>query len=81
MTNCGYSIAGLMILATIPLYAQGSTEKAVPVTPDNFNRAESDMYFAQTINPAGGTSKFHHYREIIPIDKQPVIRSNRDTLY
>jgi len=81
MTNYGYSIAGLMILATIPLYAQGSTEKAVPVTPDNFNRAESDMYFAQTINLAGGTGKFHHYREIIPIDKQPVIRSNRDTLY
>jgi hypothetical protein len=82
MTMRGYVMAAALVLATPALHhVQVSTEKAVLVTPDNFNRAESDMYFAETINLAGGTGKLHHYREIIPIDKQPVIRSNRDTLY
>lgn len=61
--------------------AKSDVPGGVPVTPDNFNRAESDMYFAQTFNLAGGVGKVHHYREVIPIDKQPVIRCNRDTLY
>ena len=82
MTMRGYVMAAALVLATPALHhVQVSAEKAVLVTPDNFNRAESDMYFAETINLAGGTGKLHHYREIIPIDKQPVIRSNRDTLY
>jgi hypothetical protein len=53
----------------------------VPVTPDNFNRAESDVYFAQTIKRAGGLAKFQHNRAIMTIDNQTVIRANRDTLY
>src|SRR5262245_1843128 len=54
---------------------------AMPVTADNFNRAESDMYFAQTAKAAGGIGKFLHRRELEPIDHQLVIRANRDTLY
>jgi hypothetical protein len=53
----------------------------VPVTVDNFNRAESEMYFASTIKLAGGIGKFHHNRKIMDIDSQTVIRANRDTLY
>jgi hypothetical protein len=53
----------------------------IPVTADNFNRAESDMYFAQTIKLAGGIGKLFHCPELEPIDKQLVIRANRDTLY
>ena len=53
----------------------------VPVTADSFNRAESDMYFVETSKLAGGIGKFDHRREIMPIDKQTVIRANRDTLY
>jgi hypothetical protein len=53
----------------------------VPVTADNFNRAESDMYFAQTAKAAGGIGRFLHRRELEPIDQQLVIRANRDTLY
>jgi hypothetical protein len=33
------------------------------------------------VKDAGGTGKFGHRREPVPIDKQSVIRSNRDTLY
>ena len=52
----------------------------VPVTVDNFNRAESDMYFAGRVKESG-IGKLFHYREVMPIDKQAVIRVNRDTLY
>lgn len=30
---------------------------------------------------AGGPAKFHHVREPAPIEKQEVVRMNRDTLY
>src|SRR5215831_2266255 len=53
----------------------------VAVAADNFNRAESDMYFAQTAKTAGGIGNFLHRRELEPIDHQLVIRANRDTLY
>lgn len=53
----------------------------VPVTVDNFTRAESDLYMGNAVKGAGGTGKFEHHREPVPIDSQSVIRSNRDTLY
>jgi hypothetical protein len=57
--------------------AQGS----VPVTADNFARAESDLYFGNAVKDSGGVGKMHHRREPMQIDKQTVIRPNRDTLY
>jgi hypothetical protein len=54
--------------------------KPIPVTPDNFVRAESDMYFGNVVK-LGGFGKFHHIRAPAPIDDQTVIRMNRDTLY
>ena len=53
----------------------------VPVTVDNFIRAESDVYMAGLIKDSGGIGKFSHRREPADIDKQTVIRLNRDTLY
>lgn len=50
------------------------------VTVDNFRRAETDNYFARFAKE-GGFGKFSHERELAPIDKQTVIRLNRDTLY
>ncbi len=61
--------------------AQVAGNGPVPVTVDNFPRAESDMYFASAIKDAGSVGKFFHNREPTPIDKQIVIRMNRDTLY
>ena len=57
-----------------------ATTETTPVTAENFNRAESDLYFASTVKE-GGFGKFFHRREPTPIDKQTVIRMNRDTLY
>src|SRR6516165_8468999 len=53
---------------------------AVPVTVDNFVRAETDMYMGESVKE-GGFGKFIHNRTPTEIDKQPVIRMNRDTLY
>jgi hypothetical protein len=53
---------------------------SVPVTVDNFTRAESDMYFGNVIGE-GGFATFSHHRTAMPIEKQTVIRANRDTLY
>jgi hypothetical protein len=52
----------------------------IGVSPDNFIRAESDLYFGNVVND-GGFGGFHHIRELSPIDNQLVIRQNRDTLY
>ncbi len=61
--------------------ATALAQDAVPVTVDNFPRAESDLYFGNALKDAGGTGKFFHHREPMAMDKQTVIRSNRDTLY
>lgn len=54
---------------------------SIPVTADNFTRAETDMYFASVIKAAGGLARLDHHRQPMPIDNQAVIRANRDTLY
>ena len=44
-------------------------------------RAESDRMFAALSQQAGGVNRLLHHREPTPVDEQPVIRLNRDTLY
>ena len=61
--------------------AQAVSAGAIPVTIDNFVRAESDQYFAGLLKDSGGIGKFSHRREPARIDNQTVIRLNRDTLY
>jgi len=56
-------------------------QSSIPVTVDNFNRVESDLYFGNAMKDAGGVGKFGHHREPMAIDRQTVIRANRDTLY
>jgi hypothetical protein len=57
-----------------------SGDKPIPVTPDNFVRAESDLYFSGVVKD-GGFGKFMHRREPTQIAAQTIIRMNRDTLY
>jgi hypothetical protein len=51
------------------------------VTIDTYVRAESDTAIRNIYNQAGGLGKFLHLRAPTPLDNQPVIRMNRDTLY
>ena len=60
--------------------SQNGATGPIPVTPENFVRAESDLYFGGVVKN-GGFGKFDHTREPAPLDKQTVIRLNRDTLY
>src|SRR5262245_30709279 len=57
-----------------------ATKDAIPVTVDNFIRAESDFYMSGAVKD-GSFAKFHHNRTVTPIANQTVIRMNRDTLY
>ncbi|TCQ79512.1 uncharacterized protein DUF1254 [Ochrobactrum sp. BH3] len=61
-------------------YAETSDSK-IPVTVDNFVRAETDHYLAANVKDIGKLGQFKHSREPVAIDKQTVIRMNRDTLY
>jgi hypothetical protein len=51
------------------------------VNVDNFARAETHRMFADLQRDAGGVNRFSHNREPAPVDRQTVIRMNRDTLY
>ena len=51
------------------------------VNVDNFARAETDRMFAALAQQSGGVDRLHHNRVPTPLDQQPVIRMNRDTLY
>ena len=54
---------------------------AIPVTVDNFVRAETDLYIKALGSKPNGFGGFDHTRLPSPIDEQSVIRLNRDTLY
>jgi hypothetical protein len=51
------------------------------VNIDDFAQAETSRMFAAIAAQAGGTGTWFHNRTPTPLDNQPVIRQNRDTLY
>jgi len=56
-------------------------EQVVPVNVENFARAETAAQFDRVLTMSGGINTWSHFRQPTPLDKQPVIRMNRDTLY
>ena len=60
---------------------KSSTDEPVIVTVDNFVRAETAAQFDSYMKLTGGINTFMHFREAVPLDKQTVIRMNRDALY
>lgn len=54
---------------------------SIHVNVDNFARAETDRMFRDLSGVAGGINRWSHVRTPTPVDAQPVIRMNRDTLY
>jgi hypothetical protein len=69
----------LMAASSVGL-AQTPSESTIPVSVESFPRAESNLYMSRTVNE-GGFGKFVHNRTLTEIDKQTVVRMNRDTLY
>ncbi len=70
----------LLTAASSFALAEVPHENTIPVSVENFARAESDLYMSRTVQD-GGFGKFVHNRTPTEIDKQAVIRMNRDTLY
>jgi hypothetical protein len=58
-----------------------TVQQGVHVTAANFVRAETDTYFATSVSQAGSIGQLYHFRELMPIDHQSVVRANRDVLY
>lgn len=76
----GMGLAVASVIWTGSAIAETSGGK-VPVTVDNFARAETGRYLAANAKDIGRLGQFKHSREPVAIDKQTVIRMNRDTLY
>jgi hypothetical protein len=72
------SLALALALAALNAPAQSSTNP-IPVTPDNFCRAETDLYF-QTMISRGEIGKFYHFRDLPEFGKT-IVHPNRDTFY
>ncbi|SEA97033.1 DUF1254 domain-containing protein [Paraburkholderia sartisoli] len=76
-----FSLAVAVVMAGLPTAAQTAAGPGgVAVTVDNFARAETDMYFS-ALAKHGGFGTLLHYRDLMPVERQAVIRPNRDTLY
>lgn len=83
------ALLGATIAASGNAAAQGASNnlreffdhREIPVTTDNFVRAATDIEFGKYLALAGGINNLLHIREPTPIDQQPTIRMNRDTLY
>lgn len=72
-------IARIVFVSFLSCWLPG-TDAAETVNVDNFVRAETDLTFKRYVDQ-GAFGKFLHIRQPTPIDKQDVIRMNRDTLY
>jgi hypothetical protein len=69
-----FALAGTVASAQTPA---GPTE---PVTLENYNRAQTDVYFAGVVKN-GGFGKFRHGRELLPPVQQGIVRPGREMLY
>ena len=81
--------APAILLALTPAKAQIASDhldalvdaREIPVNIDNFIRAATDIELAKYVALAGGVNRFFHFRHPTPVENQPTIRMNRDTLY
>lgn len=73
-------IVALLATATLVDAAQGNEPEKV--TPETYIRAETDFAFADFQKNAGGKiNAFYYITKPTPLNEQPVVRMNKDTLY
>ncbi len=71
----------LAVLSFASASDAGDRAEPVMVNAANFVRAETAAQFDRIVEMAGGVNRFFHLRGPTPLDKQTVIRMNRDTIY
>ena len=69
-----------LAIASSIAWAQTPASQNQLVTVENYNRAQSDVYFAGLVK-SGGFGKFRHGRELVRPTQRGIIRPNRDTFY
>ena len=80
--NRNYRLATIIVSALCFLNLPALAAEPVIVNVDNFVRAETSVQFNNTLKLVNGTiNTLVHLRDPISLDKQTVIRMNRDTLY
>jgi hypothetical protein len=77
------TIAATWLAIVVGLATTGCVwaQATVPVTVENFIRAESDLYFTTVAVKEGRFGKIGHNRDVADVDTQTIVRLNRDTLY
>src|SRR5262245_52686094 len=82
MTNLRTSVCVALSLAATGsvALAQQPSGTAVPVTIDNYIRAQSDVYFGQNVK-RDALGKFRNGRELAAVDIRDIVRPNRVRLY
>lgn len=80
---CAILVFGLTATVSADEMKQATTarQELEPVTVDNFVRAATDIELSKYVALAEGVNRFYHFRSPTPVEKQPTIRMNRDTLY
>jgi hypothetical protein len=82
-THSGFiaRISAALWLAAASSVANGQVAAEIAlVTVENYNRAQTDVYFAGVVKN-GAFGKFLHGRELAHTDQRGIPRPNRDTLY
>ena len=69
----------VVISATVQVKDQATSPGKV--APETYIRAETDRTFLNLSKQAGGVNRLFHFRSPTPLDKQTVVRMNKDTLY
>ena len=71
-----------LIVSSLLLFGNSAlADEVVTVNVDNFVRAETASQIDRSLKMMQGVNKWWHLYEPVPLDKQTVIRMNRDTLY
>jgi len=75
-------ITTALIACSLLTFSQSAiADEVVTVTPEMYIRAETDRSFSDSAMSAGGVNLFDHHRAPPPVDQQPIVRMNKDTLY
>ena len=80
MTNTSIGVCLAILCIASATYADDRAETTI-VNADNFAKAETAVQFDRIVEMVGGVNLFFHLRGPTPLDKQTVIRMNRDTIY
>ncbi len=79
-SRINHTVSAAVMLCVLSFAIDAIAGEDQIVTAENFPRVETDLAIKKVYDQVG-LSTFTHNRLPTPIDKQPIIRMNRDTIY